>query len=150
MQSTHLPAHQTTLLADRQVVAATGRLLKASPGHLEALVLRGRAYFYLSDHDLAKRHFGEALKYDPDYTAARKEFNKVKDLERRRQRAARYGQACAHGAACTRRLVQSDLGVACDRSNLQHLRLQQLDSQTHGLCYTYHSHPQGRAGGGAC
>ncbi|GBF99265.1 dnaJ [Raphidocelis subcapitata] len=72
-----------------QVVAATGRLLKASPGHLQALVLRGRAYFYLNDPDLAKRHFGEALKYDPDYGPARKEFNRVKDLERRRQRAAR-------------------------------------------------------------
>lgn len=26
---------------------------------------------------MAKRHFGEALKYDPDHGAARKEFNKV-------------------------------------------------------------------------
>ncbi len=32
------------------------------PGNLEALVLRGHAYFYLYDHDLAKRHYGEALK----------------------------------------------------------------------------------------
>ncbi len=30
------------------------------------------------DHDMAKRHFGEALKYDPDYAEARKEFNKVR------------------------------------------------------------------------
>jgi hypothetical protein len=29
-----------------QAVAATGRLLKASPGHLDALVLRGSAYYY--------------------------------------------------------------------------------------------------------
>lgn len=26
---------------------------------------------------MAKRHFGEALKHDPDFTAARNEFNKV-------------------------------------------------------------------------
>lgn len=30
-----------------QVVAVTGRLLKSEPSHLAALVLRGRAYFYL-------------------------------------------------------------------------------------------------------
>jgi Tfp pilus assembly protein PilF len=40
-----------------QAVAATGRLLKAAPGHLEALALRGRAYMLLGDHDLAKRHY---------------------------------------------------------------------------------------------
>jgi DnaJ family protein C protein 3 len=45
------------------------------------------AYMYLGDHDLAKRHFGEALKYDPDHSASRKAFNKLKDLDRRRQRA---------------------------------------------------------------
>lgn len=72
-----------------QVVAVTGRLLKADDRQLEALVLRGRAYFYLADHDMAKRHFGEALKFDPDYAPARKEFNKVKDYDRKKARAER-------------------------------------------------------------
>ncbi len=31
---------------------------------------------------MAKRHFGEALKFDPDYTPARKEFNKVSPSSR--------------------------------------------------------------------
>lgn len=30
-----------------------------------------------ADHEVAKRHFGEALKHDPDYSPARTEFNKV-------------------------------------------------------------------------
>jgi hypothetical protein len=30
---------------------------------------------------------GEALKYDPDHSASRKAFNKLKDLDRKRQRA---------------------------------------------------------------
>lgn len=72
-----------------RVAAATGRLLKAAPGHLEALTLRGRAYFYLNDHELGKRHCAEALRYDPDHIPARKTFEKIKDLERRRKRAAR-------------------------------------------------------------
>lgn len=32
---------------------------------------------YAADHDLAKRHFGEALKYDPDCPEAKAEFTKV-------------------------------------------------------------------------
>ena len=63
--------------------------MKAQPGHLEGLTLRGTAYMYTGDHDLAKRHFGEALKYDPDYSPARKGFNKIKDLDRKKQRAER-------------------------------------------------------------
>lgn len=76
-----------------QVVSATGTLLKSSPNNLEALLLRGQAYYYLNDHDLAKRHFGEILKFDPDHSGARKSFNRIKDLERKRTRAARAAEA---------------------------------------------------------
>jgi DnaJ family protein C protein 3 len=72
-----------------QAIAATGKIVKANPKHLEALQLRGLAYMYLGDHDLAKRHFGEALKYDPDHSPSRKAFNKLKDLDRKRQRATK-------------------------------------------------------------
>ena len=44
---------------------------------VQALVIRGQGYFYSGDHDLAKRHYGEALKYDPDYKEAKTEFSKV-------------------------------------------------------------------------
>lgn len=30
-----------------------------------------------ADHDMAKRHYGEALKHDPDHREARTLFNKV-------------------------------------------------------------------------
>ena len=39
--------------------AVTGTLLKGEPGHLDALLLRSRAYIHLADLDLAKRHLGE-------------------------------------------------------------------------------------------
>jgi hypothetical protein len=32
----------------------------------------------VTDHDMAKRHAGEALRYDPDHKAARQLFNKVR------------------------------------------------------------------------
>lgn len=69
------------------MVAITGRLVKSHPSHLEGLSLRGRAYMYLGEHSLAKRHYGEALKHDPDYSAARKAFAAVKDMDKRKARA---------------------------------------------------------------
>ncbi|KAK9811786.1 hypothetical protein WJX72_009936 [[Myrmecia] bisecta] len=78
------------LLADQDyggVAAVTGHLLKGEPGNIEALYLRGTAYFYLNDQDLAKRHFGEALKYDPDHEQVKAAFRKVKNLYKKKGKA---------------------------------------------------------------
>ena len=45
-----------------QVVAQTGRLLKSEQSNIEALTLRGKAYVRLNEFDVAKRHFGEAVR----------------------------------------------------------------------------------------
>lgn len=37
------------------------QVLKSEPGNLQALTMRATAYFYLADHDMAKRHCGEVL-----------------------------------------------------------------------------------------
>ncbi|KAF5830077.1 DnaJ-like protein [Dunaliella salina] len=76
-----------------EVVAVSGNLLKSQPKNLQALILRGKAYFYLHDHDLAKRHFGEALKYDPDCKDAKTEFNRVKTYDKTRTSAERALEA---------------------------------------------------------
>ncbi|KAK3266549.1 hypothetical protein CYMTET_24834, partial [Cymbomonas tetramitiformis] len=65
------------------VVSETGRILKMDPGNMNALLLRGRSYFYLADHELSMRHFREALKFDPEHTAIKKEYRKVKNLDKR-------------------------------------------------------------------
>ena len=57
-----------------------GVLLKGQPDNVQALFLRGKSYFYLDDQSMAKRHFGEALKYDPEHRQAKAEFAKVKSL----------------------------------------------------------------------
>lgn len=46
----HLVEMQLSTLHEdwESVVALTGKVLKAQPHHLEAMVLRGRAYFYLN------------------------------------------------------------------------------------------------------
>lgn len=57
-----------------------GILLKGQPDNVQALFLRGKSYFYLDDQSMAKRHFGEALKYDPEHKPAQAEFSKVRKL----------------------------------------------------------------------
>ena len=57
-----------------------GILLKGQPDNVQALFLRGKSYFYLDDQSMAKRHFGEALKYDPEHKLAKAEFSKVRSL----------------------------------------------------------------------
>ena len=56
--------HQAKLLKVRLLLAAkdysgaiaeTGYLLKEDENNLDALLLRGRAYYYLADHDVASR-----------------------------------------------------------------------------------------------
>lgn len=37
------------------VISEAGYILKEDEDNLEALLLRGRAYYYLSDHDVAQR-----------------------------------------------------------------------------------------------
>lgn len=36
-------------------ISETGYILKEDENNLEALLLRGRAYYYLADHDVAQR-----------------------------------------------------------------------------------------------
>lgn len=37
-------------------IAETGYILKEDDNNLDALLLRGRAYYYLADHDVATRY----------------------------------------------------------------------------------------------
>ena len=66
------------------VVAIMGILLKGQPNNVQALYLRGKSYFYMDDQSMAKRHFGEALKYDPEHKEAKAEFTKVRSLYKKK------------------------------------------------------------------
>ncbi|DBA82696.1 TPA: hypothetical protein ACH3X1_006934 [Trebouxia sp. C0004] len=69
------------------VVAMMGILLKGQPSNVQALYLRGKSYFYMDDQSMAKRHFGEALKYDPEHKEAKAEFSKVRTLYKKKAQA---------------------------------------------------------------
>lgn len=71
------------LLADKDydgAIAESGFLLKEDENNLEALLLRGRAYYYLADHDVATRHFQHGLRLDPEHSELKKAYFGLKKL----------------------------------------------------------------------
>ncbi|KAL9266330.1 DnaJ protein P58IPK-like protein [Drosera capensis] len=62
------------------VISETGYILKEDENNLEALLLRGRAYYYLADHDVAQRHYQKGLRLDPEHSALKKAYFALKTL----------------------------------------------------------------------
>ncbi|KAK3038428.1 hypothetical protein RJ639_030594 [Escallonia herrerae] len=61
-------------------ISETGFILKEDENNLEALLLRGRAYYYLADHDVAIRHFQKGLRLDPEHSELKKAYFALKNL----------------------------------------------------------------------
>ncbi|KAL0409899.1 UNVERIFIED_CONTAM: DnaJ protein P58IPK [Sesamum latifolium] len=61
-------------------ISETGYILKEDEDNLEALLLRGRAYYYLADHDVATRHYQKGLRLDPEHGELKKAYFGLKNL----------------------------------------------------------------------
>lgn len=61
-------------------ISETGFILKEDESNLEALLLRGRAYYYLADHDVAIRHYQKGLRLDPEHGELKKAYFGLKNL----------------------------------------------------------------------
>ncbi|KAL0375095.1 UNVERIFIED_CONTAM: DnaJ protein P58IPK [Sesamum radiatum] len=61
-------------------ISETGYLLKEDEDNLEALLLRGRAYYYLADHDVATRHYQKGLRLDPEHGELKKAYFGLRNL----------------------------------------------------------------------
>ncbi|GAV64694.1 DnaJ domain-containing protein/BTAD domain-containing protein/TPR_11 domain-containing protein [Cephalotus follicularis] len=61
-------------------ISETGNVLKTDEDNLEALLLRGRAYYYLADHDVAIRHYQKGLRLDPEHSELKKAYFGLKNL----------------------------------------------------------------------
>ncbi|KAF6167937.1 hypothetical protein GIB67_027715 [Kingdonia uniflora] len=61
-------------------IADTGYMLKEDENNLEALLLRGRGYYYLADHDVSLRHFQKGLRLDPEHSELKKAYFGLKKL----------------------------------------------------------------------
>ncbi|MCO5593452.1 hypothetical protein L7F22_047466 [Adiantum nelumboides] len=68
-------------------IAEAGRVLKSDENDLEALLLRGKGYYYLGDHDVAIRHYQKGLRLDPEHTELKKEYFKLKNLLKKSKNA---------------------------------------------------------------
>ncbi|TYJ19008.1 hypothetical protein E1A91_A09G161700v1 [Gossypium mustelinum] len=62
------------------VISETGFILKEDENNLEALLLRGQAYYYLADHDVAQRHYQKGLRLDPEHSELKKAYFGLKNL----------------------------------------------------------------------
>lgn len=118
------------------------QVLKAEPSNREALLARAQAYLHLADLDMAKRHVGEALKYDPENQEAMAEFKKLKKLAKLQQQVrrwplltsrARASRICACVAVRCRNAdagEQQLQGLPCSAG----VRLQVNSSRRHATC----------------
>ncbi|CAL5389506.1 unnamed protein product [Camellia sinensis] len=68
-------------------ITETGYILKEDENNLEALLLRGRAYYYLADHDVASRHFQKGLHLDPEHHELKKAYFGLKNLTKKTKSA---------------------------------------------------------------
>ena len=61
-------------------VSDTGKILKFESKHMDALQLRGDAYTRLGEHDMALKHYKEALKFDPEHKGCKAGHKFVKTV----------------------------------------------------------------------
>eukprot|EP01083_Nonionella_stella_P313329 1124326_1 len=66
----------------QNVLTYTGNILRANPQNLDVLLLRGRAYYQLGEKELALKHYKSGLKSDPEHKAIKKEWKKIKKINR--------------------------------------------------------------------
>jgi len=64
------------------VLDDTMSVMKQESGNLEALFLRGQAFYYLGEREAAIKHYSQALKYDPEHSASKFEFKRLSKLEK--------------------------------------------------------------------
>lgn len=63
-----------------EAVADCGDVVKKEQDNIIALLLRGKAYYALGDHEMATRHFKEALSQDPDHKESKDWFKKLQKI----------------------------------------------------------------------
>jgi tetratricopeptide (TPR) repeat protein len=65
-----------------QVSSDTGKVLKIDKNNLEAYLLRGNGYYKLGEHDMAKKHWQECLRSDPEMKGCKTANSQLKKIMR--------------------------------------------------------------------
>lgn len=90
--------HATALLMKRahcnfhlqeyyDTIADTGKVLKLESDNLEALELRGGAYYLLGEIETAMNHYRKGLKYDPEHKGCKDGYRLIKKITTFTQKA---------------------------------------------------------------
>lgn len=69
------------------VLSDTRTLLNANKQDLDALAIRGQAYYYLADHDTAINHYKQGLRSDPDHKELKTLYKALQKYLRQLKRA---------------------------------------------------------------
>lgn len=67
-------------------ISDTGVILKTYPKNLEAYKVRGMAYFWLNEHEMAIKHFREGLKLDPEHKGCKEGHKLVKKIDKKKKK----------------------------------------------------------------
>lgn len=69
-------------------------MLRSYSSNPEFLVLKGRLHYYSGAQEVAKKHFMEALRLDPDYQPAKNMVRKMRDMDKLKDEANRLFSSC--------------------------------------------------------
>lgn len=77
-------------------IADTGKVLKVEADNLEALQLRGDAYYQLGEVDMAINHYRKGLKFDPEHKGCKDSYKKVKKIVDLQKKADSFSEKNDH------------------------------------------------------
>eukprot|EP01042_Synura_sphagnicola_P033559 gene33559-43092_t len=77
-------------------IADTGKVLKLEQDNIEALQLRGDAYYHLGEIDTAINHYRKGLKFDPEHKGCKDSYKKVKKIVDFQKKAETFAARSDH------------------------------------------------------
>jgi len=124
-----------------QVIEDTMRVLKQKSDSVDALYLRGRAFYFLGETAAALNHFSQGIKFDPDNALCKGEFKRLKKVEKALAEGEQLKSSGSWQAALNEYLVAVDLEQENQFS---------LPGIYHSLCDCYYHLRQGRDAVDSC
>lgn len=122
-----------------ECIADAGRALKVDPDDTAALELRGTAYYRLAEHDMAKNHWQQALKRDPEHKGCRQGYKLVRSLAKKDAAGDDHAKMGRHAEAIKSWreaiAVDPDHGTFCHMAQLKIAR-SALALKDHGTAVT--------------
>jgi DnaJ family protein C protein 3 len=71
-----------------EVIADTGKVLKLEKDSLLAFEMRGKSYYSIGELEMAKNHYRQGLKFDPEHKGCKSAYRVVKEVTKLQDKAA--------------------------------------------------------------